>query len=50
LPDQNFSSEKRVKDLISRLMLEEKATLMCYVSDTILRLCKKNQQVERGFA
>jgi len=40
LPYQNpnLSSEERAKDLISRLTLEEKATLMCDVSDAIPRL------------
>ncbi len=40
LPYQNpdLSSEVRAKDLISRLTLEEKATLMCDVSDAIPRL------------
>ena len=39
-PYQNptLSSEERAKDLISRLTLEEKATLMCDVSDAIPRL------------
>ena len=40
LPYQNpnLSSEERAKDLISRLSLEEKATLMCDQSDPIPRL------------
>ncbi len=40
LPFRNpdLSSEERAKDLISRLTLEEKATLMCDVSDAIPRL------------
>ena len=40
LPYQNpeLSSEERAKDLISRLTLEEKATLMCDQSDAIPRL------------
>jgi beta-glucosidase len=40
LPYKNpdLSSEERAKDLISRLTLEEKATLMCDVSDAIPRL------------
>ncbi len=40
LPYRNpdLSSEERAKDLISRLTLEEKATLMCDVSDAIPRL------------
>jgi beta-glucosidase len=40
LPYQNpnLSSEDRAKDLISRLTLEEKASLMCDVSDAIPRL------------
>src|SRR5664280_2270489 len=40
LPYQNpvLSSEERAKDLITRLTLEEKATLMCDISDAILRL------------
>ncbi len=39
-PWQNpgLSSEERAKDLISRLTLEEKATLMCDISDAIPRL------------
>ncbi len=39
-PFQNpdLSSEERAKDLISRLTLEEKATLMCDVSEAIPRL------------
>lgn len=39
-PYQNpeLSSEERAKDLISRLTLEEKAALMCDVSDAIPRL------------
>jgi beta-glucosidase len=44
LPYQNpnLSSEERAKDLISRLTLEEKAALMCDVSDAISRLGIKN--------
>lgn len=40
LPYQNpkLSSEERAKDLISRLTLNEKASLMCDVSDAIPRL------------
>jgi len=40
LPYQNpnLSSEERAKDLISRLTLEEKASLMCDVSDAIPHL------------
>ena len=40
LPYQNpnLSSDERAKDLISRLTLEEKASLMCDVSDAISRL------------
>lgn len=34
----NLSSDERAKDLISRLTLEEKATLMCDQSDAIPRL------------
>jgi beta-glucosidase len=34
----NLSSEERAKDLISRLTLEEKATLMCDISDAIPRM------------
>ncbi|MBN2012233.1 glycoside hydrolase family 3 C-terminal domain-containing protein [candidate division KSB1 bacterium] len=34
----NLSSEQRAKDLIGRLTLEEKAALMCDVSDAIPRL------------
>ena len=34
----NLSSEDRAKDLISRLTLEEKATMMCDISDAIPRL------------
>jgi beta-glucosidase len=34
----NLSSEERAKDLISRLTLEEKAILMCDISDAIPRL------------
>ncbi|HEV8514942.1 MAG TPA: glycoside hydrolase family 3 N-terminal domain-containing protein, partial [Cyclobacteriaceae bacterium] len=34
----NLSSTERAKDLVSRLTLEEKATLMCDVSDAIPRL------------
>ena len=34
----NLTSEERAKDLISRLTLEEKATLMCDQSDAIPRL------------
>jgi len=36
--NSNLSSEERAKDLISRLTLEEKATLMCDQSDAIPRL------------
>ncbi|OCB68689.1 beta-glucosidase [Flavobacterium glycines] len=36
--DSSLSSEARAKDLISRLTLEEKATLMCDQSDAIPRL------------
>jgi beta-glucosidase len=36
--DPNLSSEERALDLISRLTLEEKAALMCDVSDAIPRL------------
>jgi beta-glucosidase len=36
--DPNLSSEQRAKDLLTRLTLEEKATLMCDVSDAIPRL------------
>ena len=44
LPYQNpnLPSEERAKDLISRLTLEEKAALMCDVSDAIPRLGIKN--------
>ncbi len=44
LPYQNpnLSSEERAKDLISRLTLEEKAALMCDVSDAVPRLGIKN--------
>ncbi len=38
----NLSSEERAKDLISRLTLEEKAALMCDVSDAVPRLGIKN--------
>jgi beta-glucosidase len=38
----NLSSEERAKDLISRLTLSEKASLMCDVSDAIPRLGIKN--------
>ena len=40
LPYQNasLSSTERAKDLVSRLTLEEKATLMCDVSDAIPRM------------
>lgn len=40
LPYQNpnLTSEQRAKDLISRLTLSEKATLMCDISDAIPRL------------
>ena len=40
LPYQNpdLSSEERAKDLLSRLTLEEKATLMCDVSEAVPRL------------
>lgn len=34
----NLSSEERAKDLISRLSLSEKATLMCDISDAIPRM------------
>ena len=34
----NLSSEERAKDLISRLTLEEKATLMCDISEAIPRM------------
>ena len=39
-PYQNpgLSSEERAKDLITRLTLDEKATLMCDISDAIPRL------------
>src|SRR5512145_2150470 len=36
--DPDLSSEIRAKDLISRLTIEEKATLMCDQSDAIPRL------------
>ncbi|HNW51826.1 MAG TPA: glycoside hydrolase family 3 C-terminal domain-containing protein [Prolixibacteraceae bacterium] len=36
--NSNLSSEERAKDLISRLTLDEKATLMCDQSDAIPRL------------
>ena len=36
--NSNLSSEERAKDLISRLTLEEKAALMCDVSDAVPRL------------
>lgn len=36
--NSNLSSEERAKDLISRLTVEEKAALMCDVSDAIPRL------------
>jgi len=36
--DPNLNFEQRAKDLISRLTLSEKATLMCDVSDAIPRL------------
>jgi beta-glucosidase len=44
LPYQNpnLSSEDRAKDLISRLTLEEKAALMCDVSEAIPRMGIKN--------
>jgi beta-glucosidase len=44
LPYQNpnLSSEERARDLISRLTLEEKAALMCDVSEAIPRLGIKN--------
>ncbi len=44
LPYQNpkLSSEERANDLISRLTLSEKASLMCDVSDAIPRLGIKN--------
>lgn len=40
MPYQNpgLSSEERARDLLSRLTLEEKATLMCDISDAIPRL------------
>ncbi|MCB9247269.1 MAG: glycoside hydrolase family 3 C-terminal domain-containing protein [Ignavibacteriales bacterium] len=38
----NLSSEERAEDLISRLTLEEKAILMCDVSEAIPRLGIKN--------
>ena len=40
LPYQNpvLSSEERAKDLLSRLTLEEKATLMCDISEAVPRL------------
>jgi beta-glucosidase len=40
LPYQNLnlSSEERTKDLISRLTVEEKAALMCDISDAVQRL------------
>jgi beta-glucosidase len=40
LPYQNprLSSEERAKDLVSRLTVNEKATLMCDISDSIPRL------------
>jgi beta-glucosidase len=40
LPYQNpsLTSEQRAKDLISRLTLSEKATLMCDISDAIPRM------------
>src|SRR6188768_3129063 len=36
--DPSLTSEKRAKDLISRLTIEEKAALMCDQSDAIPRL------------
>ncbi|MBX3007087.1 MAG: glycoside hydrolase family 3 C-terminal domain-containing protein [Melioribacteraceae bacterium] len=44
LPYQNpnLNSEARAKDLLSRLTLEEKAALMCDVSDAVPRLGIKN--------
>jgi len=44
LPYQNpnLSSEERARDLIARLTLEEKAALMCDVSDAVPRLGIKN--------
>ena len=44
LPYQNpeLNSAERAKDLISRLTIEEKAALMCDVSDAIPRLGIKN--------
>jgi beta-glucosidase len=36
--DASLSSEERAKDLISRLTIEEKAALMCDISDAIPRL------------
>jgi len=43
-PFQNpeLSSQERARDLISRLTLEEKATLMCDQSDAIPRLGIRN--------
>ena len=38
----NLGSEERAKDLIARLTLEEKAALMCDVSDAVPRLGIKN--------
>ena len=38
----NLSSQERAEDLISRLTLEEKAILMCDVSEAIPRLGIKN--------
>jgi beta-glucosidase len=44
LPYQNpnLSSEERAKDLISRLTIDEKASLMCDISDAVPRLGIKN--------
>ena len=46
LPYQNpnLSSEERAKDLVSRLTLSEKATLMCDISDSVPRLGIKQFQ------
>ena len=46
LPYQNpnLSSEERAKDLLSRLTLQEKATLMCDISEAIPRLGIKKFQ------
>src|ERR1035437_5173543 len=40
--NSNLTSEERAKDLISRLTLSEKATLMCDISDAIPRMGIKN--------